>query len=454
MTILVATDFSPCSITATRLAVALARRQRVPLTLFHCIEPLVVDPAATPVNAEWSATITTAAERALEQQADDLRKSGIEVEAKVRVGSAAGAILGFAHELKPELIVMGTHGRRGAARLFLGSCAEEVVRSSTCPVLVTAADTARFERWDGTEPLRLTVATDGSEICESTFHWIRASWSPKIADVSIVRSYWPPQEAAHYGVEEPWLGNDGNPDLLRLVERDLRRDARVLAGAEEPRIRFTLAGRNAGEVIAEDVRLLGADAMVIGVPAHRRFASAGLSIASVLRSAPIPVFCIPATAHPKQRHIPKVRSVLIAFDLSEMSRAAILPAYGLLLGGGRAEVCYVHERGPANALDGLPAKPPLTEDERATIDSRLRAAVPYEAAEHGVVTHTSVLEGLTAAEAILQAAERLDVDVIALGSRGRSGLARTLLGSVAEEVARRSTRPVLTVRGLAQGEER
>ncbi len=450
MTILAATDFSPCSVTAVRLAVALARRQRVPLALFHCLEPLVVDPAATPVNAEWSAAIVTAAEQALKQQAEDIRKLGIEVQAEVRVGAAARAILEFARKCKPELIVMGTHGRRGAARLFLGSCAEDVVRSSTCPVLVTNADAADLERWNGTEPLRVTVATDGSAPSDSVYHWVRTFASITTNDVSIVRSYWPPQEAAHYGIEEPWLGNDGHPDLLRLVERDLRRDARALAGAEEPRIRFTLAGRNAGEAIAEDVRQLGADAMVIGVLAHRRFVSTGLSIASVLRSAPIPVFCIPATAHPKQRHIPKVQSVLIAFDLSEMSRAAILPAYGLLLGGGRAEICYVHERGPADALDDLPAKPPLTEDERATIDSRLRAAAPYEAAEHGIVTHTTVLEGLDAAEAILQTAERLDVDVIALGSRGRSGIERVLLGSVAEQVARRSTRPVLVVRGLVQ----
>ena len=233
-----------------------------------------------------------------------------------------------------------------------------------------------------------------------------------------------------------------------LLERDLRRDTRALTGTREPPIRFRVAWRNAGEAIADDVRQLGADALVIGVPAHRRGTSTGLSLASILRSATVPVFCIPEAAHPTQRRIPEVRSVLIAFDLSETSRTAILPAYGLLLGGGHAELCYVHERGPANALDGLPAKPALTDDERRTIDAQLHAATPYEAAEHGIATHTSVLEGLSAIEAILQAAERLDVDVIALGSHGRSGLTRTLLGSVAEEVARRSTRPVLIVRAL------
>jgi len=54
------------------------------------------------------------------------------------------------------------------------------------------------------------------------------------------------------------------------------------------------------------------------------------------------------------------------------------------------------------------------------------------------------------ASAILQAAERLDVDVIALASHGRSGLGRLVQGSVAEEVARRSSRPLLLIHGHAE----
>ena len=74
-----------------------------------------------------------------------------------------------------------------------------------------------------------------------------------------------------------------------------------------------------------------------------------------------------------------------------------------------------------------------------------RAEIPGDATEHGIATHVSVLEGRFAAEAILQAAKRLDVDAIALGSHGRRGLGRALLGSVAEEVARKAARPVLIV---------
>jgi nucleotide-binding universal stress UspA family protein len=54
----------------------------------------------------------------------------------VRVGAAASEIVALAAELGAELIVVGTHGRRGLARLALGSVAEHVLRRATCPVLV------------------------------------------------------------------------------------------------------------------------------------------------------------------------------------------------------------------------------------------------------------------------------------------------------------------------------
>jgi nucleotide-binding universal stress UspA family protein len=117
MTILAATDFSPCSLTATRLAVAMARRRHAPVILLHTIEPLAVDPLAAPLSGEWEAAMVTAAEEALKSQEDDLRKSGLVVDVQVQVGTAAGSILEAAAAAKAELIVLGTHGRRGPARL-------------------------------------------------------------------------------------------------------------------------------------------------------------------------------------------------------------------------------------------------------------------------------------------------------------------------------------------------
>jgi len=136
--------------------------------------------------------------------------------------------------------------------------------------------------------------------------------------------------------------------------------------------------------------------------------------------------------------------VLIASDFSNVSKEAILPAYGLLAGGGQAHLCHVWTPEPATPRP-MPTPPALSERERAEIELRLQSLVPSEAAEHGIATYVSVLEGHTVAGAILQAAERLDVDAIALASHGRTGLGRLLVGSVAEEVARGASRPVLIV---------
>ena len=73
MTIVAATDFSPCSQVATRMAAAVARRRRASLVLVHTIEPLPIDPLAAPMSGAWEAQMATAAEQALNSQADDLR---------------------------------------------------------------------------------------------------------------------------------------------------------------------------------------------------------------------------------------------------------------------------------------------------------------------------------------------------------------------------------------------
>jgi nucleotide-binding universal stress UspA family protein len=137
----------------------------------------------------------------------------------------------------------------------------------------------------------------------------------------------------------------------------------------------------------------------------------------------------------------------VATDLSDLSNQGVLPAYGVLrAGGGRVELCHVHERGEHGSVTGgLTPKPPLGDAEKGQIHQRLRALIPPEAEARGILTNTSVLEGASAAQAILAAALRLDVDLIALASHGRSGVKRALLGSVAEQVARDSARPVLIV---------
>jgi nucleotide-binding universal stress UspA family protein len=77
---------------------------------------------------------------------------------------------------------------------------------------------------------------------------------------------------------------------------------------------------------------------------------------------------------------------------------------------------------------------------------RMTDAITQQASDRGLETEGAVVQG-SPSQAILRYAAEHDVDLIAMGTRGRSGLARYLLGSVAESVISEAERPVLTARG-------
>ena len=139
--------------------------------------------------------------------------------------------------------------------------------------------------------------------------------------------------------------------------------------------------------------------------------------------------------------------MLAPTDLSAAGNAAIPHAYALLAGhGGVVELCHVHESSfpiPAYAYER--SRDRLTPAAVADLEGQLRALVPPYAEGMGVTTHVSIIEGGAAAEAIVQASERLAVDAISLGSRGRGSVVRALLGSVAQKVVQSSHKPVLVV---------
>lgn len=62
--------------------------------------------------------------------------SGMDIVTEIVIGEGYEDILRRASELEPDLIVLGTHGKRGLERLFVGSTAENVMRRSAIPVLI------------------------------------------------------------------------------------------------------------------------------------------------------------------------------------------------------------------------------------------------------------------------------------------------------------------------------
>ncbi|HEY0711453.1 MAG TPA: universal stress protein [Polyangia bacterium] len=445
MTILCATDFSPSSHRAAQLAGALARRTGDTLTLVHVLEPMLqAVPFALPGAAVWEGEMKSSAEAVLASEAKSLRERGVVTHTEVRteliVGSPAAALLALVEERQPRLVVMGTHGRKGVGRLFLGSVADAVIKASPRPVLIARGGTS--EHWVGDAPLRLAVALDGTRIAESVLAWL-GTLPANLTAPTLVRLYWPFEEAIRYGIDEPWIGTEANPVLLPLLERDMRQLAGPFVAEDKLRLSFRMAHVNAAEVLTAEATQLDADALVVGVPHGKLEAWNAVDVDDVLHTGTIPVFCVPQVRSAAPKQLPEFRTVLVATDLTDASNRAIASAYGAVRPGGRIEIVHIHvselRGGRAAPNDGLT----LTDERRRSLEAHLETLVPAEAARRGISTNVSVIDAPIASVAILQAAERLNADVIAMASHHRSGVSRAVLGSVAEEVTRRSPRPVL-----------
>ena len=136
--ILVATDFSPASTPAFEQSVRMARREEALLLIAHAYqEPALVELSHAParVYEEWDNALREAVERKLRPLVEHARKEGVEARALLLAGFADEAIIAAAKQEGADLIVMGTHGRRGAARMFLGSVAARVISTAPCPVM-------------------------------------------------------------------------------------------------------------------------------------------------------------------------------------------------------------------------------------------------------------------------------------------------------------------------------
>ena len=75
-------------------------------------------------------------DRYLKYVTEIAEKENLKVQSILTIGEPHDQIVNYADSLRVNLIVMGTYGRRGAARLLIGSVAERVIEYSPCPVLV------------------------------------------------------------------------------------------------------------------------------------------------------------------------------------------------------------------------------------------------------------------------------------------------------------------------------
>ncbi len=131
--ILVATDFSAHAEHAADVAIMLADRFKAKVTLVHAYS---VPVTAYSEGIAWPIEdFEREARRALDAAASKLKERFPRLETQLRLGPAGEQIVTAVEELGADLVVMGTHGRRGLSRAILGSVAERVVRTAAVPVM-------------------------------------------------------------------------------------------------------------------------------------------------------------------------------------------------------------------------------------------------------------------------------------------------------------------------------
>lgn len=130
-TILCPVDFDKNSLAALRLASEFATRNKGILHLLHVVEIPQGPEAALPF-----AKMEAAAKSKLARAASSKALRNVRCELHIRIGDPGVEVLSVAKQVRADVIVMATHGRRGIRRFVLGSVAESVIRETPCPVLV------------------------------------------------------------------------------------------------------------------------------------------------------------------------------------------------------------------------------------------------------------------------------------------------------------------------------
>jgi nucleotide-binding universal stress UspA family protein len=142
--VLVATDLSETSQGALKLAIELARTLGSELTVLHTCEipAYSYTPELAMAPVDLLSPVVDAARVRLTELMRQVHESCPGARSLLEVGVPAERILSAASAAGADLIVVGTHGRRGVAHALLGSVAEKVVRSSPVPVLAVRPSVA------------------------------------------------------------------------------------------------------------------------------------------------------------------------------------------------------------------------------------------------------------------------------------------------------------------------
>lgn len=134
--ILAPIDFSDCSLEAFDYGVRVAKQFGASLTILHVLEPVSYGLDFTLCHTAERESLKERTESRLAGLVEIVKSEGVPAHSEVRGGIPADTIVRAAHDSSYDLIIMGTHGRRGLSHVVSGSVAEAVLRRASCPVLM------------------------------------------------------------------------------------------------------------------------------------------------------------------------------------------------------------------------------------------------------------------------------------------------------------------------------
>jgi len=207
--ILCPTDFSDFSERAYDYAISLARHYNVELYLLHVVRPVIIgypEYAVPDSVTQFYGELREHAEEQLREFAKARAIGGVQAKVTVEEGVVTETILDFSRKNEIDMIVMGTHGRRGFQRLTLGSVTERVLRRAKCPVLAVRRPAHDFVApGNTTEPVHLRkilFCSDFSECSERALQYALSLATEYKSELSLLHVLEHPPSETERGVEE------------------------------------------------------------------------------------------------------------------------------------------------------------------------------------------------------------------------------------------------------------
>ena len=286
--IVVPTDFSPLAEAAVARAVTLARLDGAGVHLVHSMSPLIANPYGVALPPFfWKELCQTAARRLEElRRAAEARGAPVVSTQVLESADVLDAIASAAKAHRAELIVMGTHGRGGIQRAFLGNVCERALRTLDRPILAVKEDPET-----AAAPIaKILLAVDFSPHSDRAVEATAALAERLSASVDVIHAFHAPADYGSFAAA-----------LEQRIEASVRGklDA-IRAQLHERRIRTAFHFRRGRPdvVIADMARQIGCQLIAMGTRGKSGLSHVLLgSVADrTLRAAPCSVLCVKAEA--------------------------------------------------------------------------------------------------------------------------------------------------------------